>query len=201
MILYIKCVFFILSAGLDDTTAAGLNGFSNLQKIADQYHKKELSGKLERGKRYLKTRYQLHASDPESDISTQNTLFALSDVINLNLKASTITSNSVCFDCWELCSSLDEVREIAISHKASDDILYDIQTSTNHIIQYMKHQARDAQQRKAKAWCFDQLDDITGFWLKDLSKDLASEIQGRSKGVLLQERYEPPCRCLLLCQK
>jgi len=114
---------------------------------------------------------------------------------------SGVGPDSVCFDCWELCSSLDEVREIAISHKASDDMLYDIQTSTNHIIQYMKHQARDAQQRMAKAWCFDQLDDITGFWLKDLSKDLASEIQGRSKGVLLQERYKPPCRCLLLCQK
>lgn len=34
----------------------------------------------------------------------------------------------------------------------------------------MKHQIRDSQQRKAKTFCFDNLDDETAFWLKDFAQ-------------------------------
>ena len=47
-----------MSPGLDDTTAAGMNGFATLQKIAKKYNGKSIDAELERGKRYTKTRYQ-----------------------------------------------------------------------------------------------------------------------------------------------
>ena len=78
----------------------------------------------------------------------------------------------MCSDCWELCCSLDEVGETALFYEASADTLFDIQTSKNQIIQYMKHQVRDTQQRKAKSWCFNRLDDKTGFWLKDFCQKI-----------------------------
>ena len=44
--------------------------------------------------------------------------------------------------------------------------------SKRKILEYIKHQTRDAQQRKAKAWCFDHLTEETGFWLKDFCQKI-----------------------------
>ena len=37
---------------------------------------------------------------------------------------------------------------------------------------YVKHQMCDVQQKKAKPYCFDQLDNSSGFWLKDFCQTL-----------------------------
>ena len=52
-------IYFIL-AELDDTTAAGLNGFAMLQKFSSGYDQKELATKLEKAMQYIKTKYQSH---------------------------------------------------------------------------------------------------------------------------------------------
>ena len=63
-------------AGLDDTAAAAMNGFDKLQEVAKSF---KFSGdNLEKGKRYLKTHYQLHCSDESSEIYSHSTSFALS---------------------------------------------------------------------------------------------------------------------------
>ena len=50
--------------------------------------------------------------------------------------------------------------------------MYDINIAVRDIILYFKHLMHDAQQKKAKLFCFDQLDDETYFWLKDFSQKI-----------------------------
>ena len=51
-------------AGLDDVTAVGMNGFQTFEKFAQEIKMTETEDQLESGRRYLKTSYQLHCSDP-----------------------------------------------------------------------------------------------------------------------------------------
>ena len=76
------------STGLDGTTAAAMNGYDMLQKDAD----KTVADQLERGKRYLKTHYQIHCSQENSNICTHSTYFALSDHKNKQLVAKSLHS-------------------------------------------------------------------------------------------------------------
>ena len=64
-------------AGLDDVTAAAMNGFSTLSKVADAVHCKSQQG-LEMGKWYLKSAYPASCTD-QLTVKSHSTLFALSD--------------------------------------------------------------------------------------------------------------------------
>jgi hypothetical protein len=44
--------------------------------------------------------------------------------------------------------------------------------ATEDVEAYMKHQIRDAQQKMAKIMAFEQLDEETGFWLKDFCQKI-----------------------------
>ena len=55
-------------------------------------------------------------------------------------------------------------------NESTEDDTHDVTFSINSIIEYMKHQIRDYQQRKAKAFCFDNLKEDTAFWLKDFAQ-------------------------------
>ena len=50
--------------------------------------------------------------------------------------------------------------------------MYDINIAVRDIILYFQHLMHDAQQKKAKSFCFDQLDDETYFWLNDFSQKI-----------------------------
>ena len=153
-------------AGLDDITAAGMNGFSFLEKFVHKIKAgRTLVDKLERGKRYLKTKFQSHCS-PDSPIKSHNPVFALS----LNHEAQCPEmSNEVCVDCHNLISCLDEIQTL-VSTVANEADLYDVSISINNIIIYMKHQMRDYQQRQAKSYCFNRLDSKTALWIKDFAQ-------------------------------
>ena len=64
-------------AGLDDITAAAMSGFQTLINTAEQFKRKDLTESIERGKRYLKTQFQLNCSD-HSSVMSHNITFALS---------------------------------------------------------------------------------------------------------------------------
>ena len=156
-------------AGLDDITAAGMNGFSQLIKFVDDRKRfKDISDRLERGKRYLKTNYQQNCSI-DSDIASHNPLFALSTEKEEELNVQ--ISENVCKDCYDLISALSDVKEIA-RNEGDEDAIYDVKLSVQAVLTYMKHQMRDYQQRQAKAYCFDRLDAETGFWLKDFAQKI-----------------------------
>ena len=155
-------------AGLDDMTAAGMNGFTFLQQIAAKFKSNDIRGRLEGGKRYLKMRYQINCSTTDSTVFSHCPEFALSDSTDKLLKQPNKTNNeAICQECIELFCAMKEVRNIAINNSASQDLLYDIDIATKDIFDYMKHLMRDAQQKKAKKFAFEKLDNETAFWLKD----------------------------------
>ena len=85
-------------AGLDDITAAGMNGFSTLVKAAERIKRMDLAKDLETGKRYLKAKFlaMLHLHF----LYTSSTSFALSDESDLALQQSHCASLSEeCGDC------------------------------------------------------------------------------------------------------
>ena len=99
-------------AGLDDITAAGMNGFSHLERfLSKRKIYKSLISNLERGKRYLKTKYQTHCST-DSDIASHNSRYALSETTEEPAASLTISTN-VCTDCYNLVSTLEEIFNIA----------------------------------------------------------------------------------------
>ena len=153
-------------SGLDDITADGMNGFSYLSDyITSLKRYKELLDQLECGKRYLKMRYQSHCS-LDSTIASHNPLFALSTPEE---QCCPDITDEVCVDCNNLMSALYKIQQIAAA-ESSEDVQYDINKSIDAIIKYMQHQMRDSQQRRAKSFCFDNLDDVTAFWLKDFAQ-------------------------------
>ena len=153
-------------AGLDDITADGMNAFNHLDEFLRRLKKeKSYRDRLEKGKRYLKLSYQSHCT-MESDISSHNTKFALSTKAEESCLQIT---EAVCSDCYALMKILDEILNI-VNKEGTDDDKYDVKSSVDAVLRYMKHQIRDSQQRRAKAYAFSHLNEETAFWLKDFAQ-------------------------------
>ena len=153
-------------AGLDDVTAAGMNGFSTLSQVAENMKEKDVVKALEKGKRYLKSTYPAKCAR-DSFFYTHSTTFALSDDADVDLEEPTFAiADEDCADCVELISSMAKVQKL-VEERGDDDLLYDVNIALDDIKAYMKHQIRDAQQKLAKVLAFEHLDEKTGFWLKD----------------------------------
>ena len=145
-----------------------MKAFTHLVKFLNVRKRfKHLRDRMEMGRRYLKTHYQNHCSD-ESDITSHNPLFALSYQAE---EPCAQISNKVCKNCYGLISALSETQKIA-ENEGAEDTIHDVNSSVKAIITYMKHQKRDYQQRQAKAYCFNNLDNETGFWLKDFAQKI-----------------------------
>ena len=120
-------------AGLDDTTAAGMNGIATLENIASKYNEKAIEASLERSKRYMKTRYQVHCSDTGDSIVSHCANFALSDSSEKHLHGEFVLSDEICADCYELCKTFEKVRDLAKLNSADGDTLYDIDIAIKDI--------------------------------------------------------------------
>ena len=157
-------------AGLDDITAAGMNGFKMLHGIAEKWKYSDVSKSLEKGKRYLKSNYPERCS-MNSQIRSHSTSFALSDAADPDLN-QTFDNQGDCADCTDLISSLNKIKDV-VSQSNDDDLLYDTSIAIADVENYMKHQIRDAQQKLAKAMAFDLLEqNENGFWLKDFCQKI-----------------------------
>ena len=161
-------------AGLDNTTADGLNGFSILADIAKKYFagNKGIVDNLERGKRYLKIGYPQHSVD-HSTCASHCISFALSDTTDLNLckerQCGSENHNSFCDQCSNLYSTIDQIIDLVKESqlKNKDDLLYDTSNAKNNILKRTFHIIRHVQQNKAKTNVFDLLSETTGLWIKD----------------------------------
>ena len=98
--------------------------------------------------------------------TSHNSAFALN---TSEEEPSLDVGDNFCQDCFDLASALQKCLEIA-SSEGVDDSIYDINRWVDDIIKYWKHQIRDYQQRQAKTFCFEQLDEDTAFWLKDFGQ-------------------------------
>ena len=149
-----------------------MNGFTTLENIAKKYNEKAIETSLERSKRYMKTRYQVHCNGLDDSIASHCANFSLSDSSNKYLQGQFNLSDEICADCYELCETLENVQELAKSNSADADTFYDIDIAIRDIYEYIKHLMRDAQQKKAKIDAFKMLDNETGFWLKDFCQKI-----------------------------
>ena len=128
-------------AGLDDVTASGMNGFTTLQSLARRFNENEIVASLEQSKRYLKTRYQIHCSDSQTQITSHCAKFALSDPTDKRLISETDVSEEVCPECFELCKTIQKVEDIAKENCVDDDTMYDLKMAVSDI--FNLHKAPD----------------------------------------------------------
>ena len=153
-------------AGLDDITAEAMNGFQFLQNTIENLNcNRSLSHDLEKAKRYLKMNYQGHCNI-SSKIATHSTAYGLS---NPREEPCLGVSDEVCSECFNVFQVLSCMIKIA-SKTGNADLIYDVDLSVKSIIEYIKHQIRDEQQKQAKIYCSEQISDKTGFWLRDYSQ-------------------------------
>ena len=94
----------IALSGLDDVTAAGMDGFQSLIAISEKWKYKNINKFLEKGKRYLKSNHPSKCSE-SSTLHSHSTSFALSD-IDPDLNQPTIAAdNEQCIDCGNYFSN------------------------------------------------------------------------------------------------
>ena len=55
-------------SGFDDTTAVAMNGFNYLQTGAQKYGNRYIKNSLEKGKQYLKSRYEMNCNSTNSSV-------------------------------------------------------------------------------------------------------------------------------------
>ena len=143
-------------AGLDDTTADGLNGFKALEDLCQKLgEKKKNHPKLERGKRYLKFKYQGHCEELSS-IESHCATCALSDP--KDEAVSCVPNNhhhtERCLECHEILDTIDEIISfITLSdYQDKEDMLYDADACKKKVTTWMKHIMRhSAKQSKNRS--------------------------------------------------
>ena len=116
--------------------------------------------------------YPIHYEEEKSEYATHNLGYALSGVTNKNLISDSMkcVNYAVCVECFHLLKTIQIVEE-KIQTTADNDI-YDASIVIENIITYMKHQLRDAQQRKAKKAVLENLENGSVFWLRDFAQKI-----------------------------
>ena len=71
-----------------------------------------------------------------------------------------------------LIRTLETIENQIKSTVNNKDVIYDVNNAIKCIIEYMKHQIREVQQKKAKSDVFNDLDEVSAFWLQDFAKVL-----------------------------
>ena len=135
-------------AGLDDIVADAMNSFKIIKNVASNLQDKALVDSLERGKKYLKTKY--HCTT-ESIISTHNCAYPSSDLQNEFTKpddACKLVSEDVCLDYLELWEAVQKVEMIVTDNNFSKHTKYDVKNAVNDIVEFQKHLIRYVQQKK-----------------------------------------------------
>ena len=162
-------------AGLDDIVADAMNSFKIIKNVASNLQDKALVDSLERGKKYLKTKY--HCTT-ESIISTHNCAYPSSDLQNEFTKpddACKLVSEDVCLDYLELWEAVQKVEMIVTDNNFSKHTKYDVKNAVNDIVEFQKHLIRYVQQKKSKNFSLEQLhDELSAFWLKDFNQKILS---------------------------
>ena len=152
--------------GLDNTAAAGAEGFDTMQKIVDELKNAGASAKwcddirsnLKDGKRYLKTVYRVHCREDESACADHCRCFALSDPENPEFQRTCLHEHRVrCEDCESLQSTMraiaDEIESPSINLYSVDqkeDLKYDHTQAQEMILQWKAHLLRAENQERAK---------------------------------------------------
>ena len=103
---------------------------------------------------------------------THNPTLAWSDTTNQLLVSSERNSvnSSVCLECLSLIRTLETIENQIKNTVNNKDVIYDVNNAIKCIVEYMKHQVHDTQQKKAKSDVFNDLDESSAFGLWDFAQ-------------------------------
>ena len=127
----------------------------------------ELRRALSEGKRYLKTQFQSHCQEDESECPDHCRKFGLSDPNDPDFQEQCSHQHTLlCPQCDEITSVLQKMQQIVKDNKTlsfysedqKNDMLYDIQKSSEAIVQWKAHIIRSVNQECVKQDIIAKLD-------------------------------------------
>ena len=146
-------------AGLDNTTADGLNGLKSLENVIVNFlgQKQMLLTCLEHSKRYLKLVYPQNGAF-RLPITLHFTGFVRSQSNDPNLvkhRQCSDWNQSTCEDCLNLYQLIGAVTNAVNGLSNNSDILYDVKIAEENIFKWHQYIIRHVQQNKAKVNAMD----------------------------------------------
>ena len=123
-------------SGLNGKTAAAINGLNYIQTVAQKYGNRYVKTSLDKGKRYLKSRYEMNCNSTNSSVSSHCVSLALSDpTANSMQEIVEIEKNNVCQDCHNLHNAIAVVYDIAKENLLDQSVVYDINIAVKDILE------------------------------------------------------------------
>ncbi|PFX33837.1 hypothetical protein AWC38_SpisGene1253 [Stylophora pistillata] len=200
-------------SGLDNTAADGSAGFAQLLRIVDELNQiglaknvaDELRRALSEGKRYLKTQFQNHCQEDEGECLDHCRKFDLNDLNDPDFQEQCSHQHALlCSQCDKITSVLQKMQQIVKDNKTlvfysedqKNDLLYDIQKSSEAIVQWKAHIMRSVNQECAKQDIIAKLDQTSCLLFIDWAMKF---LQLRSLFHLLIHVPEGFFNCLVLC--
>ena len=162
-------------SGLDNIAADGSAGFERLDRIVEELNQigleKSIADEWRRalrdGRRYFKTEYQSHCQDYESQCPDHCRKFGLSDPNDPDFQEQCTHQHTLsCPQCDEIALCLQKIHLIVKDDKSlnfysqtqQDDLMYDMEKSSNAIVQWKAHIMRSVNQERAKQDILTKLD-------------------------------------------
>lgn len=145
-----------------DRIVEELNQIGLEKSIADEWRRA-----LCDGRRYFKTEYQSHCQDYESQCPNHCRKFGLSDPNDLDFQEQCIHQHThSCPQREEITLRLEKIHLTVKDDKSlkfysqtqQDDLMYDIEKSSNAIIQWKAHMMRSVNQESTKQDILTKLD-------------------------------------------
>ena len=147
-------------SGLDNIAADGSAGFERLDRLVDELNQiglkndvaRELRRSLRDGKRYIKTEYQRHCQDNESQCPDHCRKLGLSDPNDPDFQEHCTHQHALrCPQCDDITFCLQKIvkddKNLSFySQEQQDDLLYDIEKSSEAIVQWKAHIMRSVNQ-------------------------------------------------------
>ena len=113
-----------------------MNGFNYLQTGAQKYGNRYIKNSQEKGKPYLKSRYEMNCNSTNSSVSSHCVSLALSDpTANSMQEIVEIEKNNVCQDCHNLHNAIAVVYDIAKENLLDQSVVYDINIAVKDILE------------------------------------------------------------------
>ena len=163
-------------AGLDDTTADGLNGLKSLKNVIINSlgQKWTLRTRLERSRRCLKIVYPQKCMEHSVCLSHCISL-VLSDPKDPSLAKNRDCSDghqSTCEDCSSLYQLIYKVTNAVNGLANNSEILYHVKTAKENIFKWQQHIIRHVQQHKVKVNAMDFINKCIRLWIRDYCQEV-----------------------------
>ena len=175
--------------GLDSFVVDGMQGFDTLEKLTTQLvnneeEKKHLIQLLALSKEYIKVEYKMHVTQGDVTCITHCRTFALGHATDKHFEMKCNHAHSfTCTQCNALLATLCHLRTLALKLEQcdeKDEIIYDLETAIQDILELMFHIIRGAQQDESKKFALESLDARSGLLLSDWSMKITTQ-QHREK--------------------